>query len=194
MISTTRNKLIDVARILFAKKGVENTTMNDIALAANKGRRTIYTYFKSKREIEKAVMLSESDRIEDRLRMVLDTSKAPEDKLMDYIFTRFEVVKELVVRNGNLRAGFFRDVRKVERVRRYITGSEVDILRAILEQGVRCQAFKIKNIDSTAKMMILCLHGLDVRYIRDEFSEVGLSKEERVSGIRDFLLHGLQAE
>ena len=194
MISTTRNKLIDVARILFAKKGVENTTMNDIALAANKGRRTIYTYFKSKREIEKAVMLSESDRIEDRLRMVLDTSKAPEDKLMDYIFTRFEVVKELVVRNGNLRAGFFRDVRKVERVRRYITGSEVDILRAILEQGVRCQAFKIKNIDSTAKMMILCLQGLDVRYIRDEFSEVGLSKEEMVSGIRDFLLHGLQAE
>ena len=194
MISTTRNKLIDVARILFAKKGVENTTMNDIALAANKGRRTIYTYFKSKREIEKAVMLSESDRIEDRLRMVLDTSKSPEDKLMDYIFTRFEVVKELVVRNGNLRAGFFRDVRKVERVRRYITGSEVDILRAILEQGVRCQAFKIKNIDSTAKMMILCLQGLDVRYIRDEFSEVGLSKEEMVSGIRDFLLHGLQAE
>ncbi|MCF0204457.1 MAG: TetR/AcrR family transcriptional regulator [Muribaculaceae bacterium] len=193
-MSTTRNKLIDVARILFAKKGVENTTMNDIALAANKGRRTIYTYFKSKREIEKAVMLSESDRIEDRLRMVLDTSKAPEDKLMDYIFTRFEVVKELVVRNGNLRAGFFRDVRKVERVRRYITGSEVDILRAILEQGVRCQAFKIKNIDSTAKMMILCLQGLDVRYIRDEFSEVGLSKEEMVSGIRDFLLHGLQAE
>ena len=41
MALTTRDKLIDVARVLFAKKGVENTTMNDIAQAASKGRRTI---------------------------------------------------------------------------------------------------------------------------------------------------------
>ena len=43
----TREKLIDIARQLFAHKGIENTTMNDIALAAEKGRRTIYTYFKN---------------------------------------------------------------------------------------------------------------------------------------------------
>lgn len=42
----TRAKLVDVARQLFAKKGVEATTMNDIALASKKGRRTLYTYFK----------------------------------------------------------------------------------------------------------------------------------------------------
>mgnify|MGYP004449647507 CR=1 FL=1 len=184
MALTTRDKLIDVARVLFAKKGVENTTMNDIAQAASKGRRTIYTYFKSKREIEKAVMQTESGRIEDRLRVVLDTNKTPEAKLMDYIFARFEVVKELVTRNGSLRAGFFRDVRKVERVRRYITGTEVDILKRILEQGVNYGTFEINNIESTAKMMILCLQGLDVRYIRDELYR----------GIRDFLLYGLKAK
>lgn len=49
MVSKTRDKLIEVARQLFTNKGVENTTMNDIAAASEKGRRTIYTYFKSKR-------------------------------------------------------------------------------------------------------------------------------------------------
>ena len=47
----TRELLVDVARQLFAKNGFESTSMNDIALAANKGRRTLYTYFNSKEEI-----------------------------------------------------------------------------------------------------------------------------------------------
>ena len=41
-VSKTKAKLVDVARQLFAKMGVENTTMNDIALASKKGRRTLY--------------------------------------------------------------------------------------------------------------------------------------------------------
>ena len=39
----TREKLVDVARQLFAKQGLEDTTMNDIAVASGKGRRTLYT-------------------------------------------------------------------------------------------------------------------------------------------------------
>ena len=37
IMSKTRDMLIDVARQLFAKDGVDNTTMNDIATASNKG-------------------------------------------------------------------------------------------------------------------------------------------------------------
>ena len=51
MVLKTRDKLIEVARQLFAQKGEENTTMNDIAVASEKGRRTVYTYFKNKKEI-----------------------------------------------------------------------------------------------------------------------------------------------
>ena len=51
LISKTRQRLVDVARQLFAKNGLENTTMNDIATQSGKGRRTLYTYFKSKEEI-----------------------------------------------------------------------------------------------------------------------------------------------
>ena len=50
-VSKTRAKLVDVARQLFAKNGVDDTTMNDIAVASKKGRRTLYTYFKSKEDI-----------------------------------------------------------------------------------------------------------------------------------------------
>ena len=55
-ISKTRQKLVDVARQLFAKNGIANTTMNDIAKASGKGRRTLYTYFKSKDDVYSAVI------------------------------------------------------------------------------------------------------------------------------------------
>ena len=62
-ISKTRHILVDVARQLFAKNGVERTTMNDIAVASGKGRRTLYTYFNSKEEIYAAVIESELERL-----------------------------------------------------------------------------------------------------------------------------------
>ena len=65
-VSKTRQKLVDVARQLFAKNGIANTTMNDIAVASGKGRRTLYTYF-SRKEVYYAVIESELERLSDKL-------------------------------------------------------------------------------------------------------------------------------
>lgn len=61
--SRTKKLLIEVARKLFAERGKKNVTMNDIAEASGKGRRTLYTYFKNKDEIYKAVIDSELIKI-----------------------------------------------------------------------------------------------------------------------------------
>ena len=66
-VSKPRAKFVDVARQLFAKNGVDNTTMNDIAVASTKGRRTLYTYFKSKEDIYIAVVESELDKLSEAL-------------------------------------------------------------------------------------------------------------------------------
>lgn len=73
MVSKTRDRLIEVARQLFVYKGVENTTMNDIAAASDKGRRTIYTYFKNKKEIYNAVVEQQSNVVVERLRAVVES-------------------------------------------------------------------------------------------------------------------------
>ena len=114
MASRTKDKLIDVARQLFAHKGVENTTMNDIASASDKGRRTIYTYFKSKTEIFNAVVNREAQSIIERIADIPSMPISPEEKLMNFIFSRFEAVKEVVGRNGSLKASFFLDVRRAQ--------------------------------------------------------------------------------
>ena len=66
-ISKTRAKLVEVARELFARKGIESTTMNDIAQASGKGRRTLYTYFRSKEEVFYAVIESELELLSQKM-------------------------------------------------------------------------------------------------------------------------------
>ena len=192
MVLKTREKLIEIARQLFAQKGVENTTMNDIASASDKGRRTIYTYFRSKRDIYNAVVKTESDKIIDKLSSIVDNPTDPEQKLMDFIFTRFEAIKESVTRNGTLKAGFFRDVRKVDRARRSNTTSEANILRQILIEGINAGVFHIRHVEQTATMMILSLQGLDVPYIRDNFSELGIEKLQLREHLKDLILNGIK--
>lgn len=188
----TRDKLIDIARQLFAHKGIENTTINDIAQAADKGRRTIYTYFKNKKEIYNAVVESESEKVVIKLTEVLNMPISPDQKLMEFIFQRFEAMKDLVSRNGSLRAGFFRDVRKVERARKATTPKEINILESILQEGVDKGVFRIKHVDKTAMVMLLCLQGLDVPYIRDNFSDLGIEKNKLRDYLNDFILYGIK--
>ena len=76
-VSKTKAKLVDVARQLFAKMGVENTTMNDIALASKKGRRTLYTYFKSKDEIYLAVVESDVEMTADLIHYCVKGIEVP---------------------------------------------------------------------------------------------------------------------
>ena len=191
-MSKTRDKLIDIARQLFAHKGIENTTMNDIAQAAEKGRRTIYTYFKNKKDIYNAVIESESDKVIKKLSEIVSLSITPDQKLMEFIFQRFEAMKDLVYRNGSLRAGFFRDVRKVERARKATSPKEIRILETILQEGVDQGMFRIKHVDKTAMMMLLCLQGLDVPYIRDNFQELGIEKNKLRDYLYDFILYGIK--
>ena len=117
-ISKTRQKLVDVARQLFAKNGLENTTMNDIAQASGKGRRTLYTYFKSKEDIYFAVIESELERLSDKLDDVAAKRIPPQEKIIELIYMHLSMIRETVVRNGNLRAEFFRNIWMVEKVRR----------------------------------------------------------------------------
>ena len=191
MVLKTRDKLIEVARQLFATKGEENTTMNDIAVASEKGRRTIYTYFKNKREILSAVVKTESDKIVDKLIDIPRQPIPPGQKLMNFIFIRFATNKELVYRNGSLRAGVFRDIRKVDRARKATVGKVVSILKQILAEGVEKGVFRIRHIEETATVMILALQGMDVPYVRDSFSELGIEKLKLREYIKDFIMHGI---
>ena len=166
-ISKTRQKLIDIARQLFAKNGVANTTMNDIAVASGKGRRTLYTYFNSKEEVYSAVIESELERLSDKLDEVAAMKMRPLDKVIELIYTHLIMIRETVVRNGNLRAEFFRNIWMVEKVRKKFDDYEIDLFRKVYQEGKADGEFDIDDVNLVADITHYCIKGLEVPIISD---------------------------
>lgn len=164
-ISKTRQKLVDVARQLFAKNGFENTTMNDIALLSGKGRRTLYTYFKSKEDVYYAVIESELERLSDKMDEVAARRIRPQEKIIELIYTHLNMIKETVMRNGNLRAAFFRNIWMVEKVRKNFDEDEIELFRKVYAEGKADGEFDIENVELVADITHYCIKGLNLPYI-----------------------------
>lgn len=175
-ISKTRQKLIDIARQLFAKRGVANTTMNDIAVASGKGRRTLYTYFNSKDEVYSAVIESELERLSDKLDEVAAMKMRPLDKVIELIYTHLSMIRETVVRNGNLRAEFFRNIWMVEKVRKKFDDYEIDLFSKVYQDGKADGEFDIDDVNLVADITHYCIKGLEVPFIYGRIGH-GLTEE-----------------
>ena len=175
-VSKTRQKLVDVARQLFAKNGIANTTMNDIAKASDKGRRTLYTYFKSKEDIYYAVIEGELERRSDKLDEVAAKKISPQDKIIELIYTHLSMIKETVMRNGNLRAEFFRNIWMVEKVRKNFDEDEIELFRKVYTEAKADGEFDIEDVELVADITHYCIKGLEVPFIYGRLGH-GLTEE-----------------
>ena len=189
-ITKTRQKLLEVARELFAHKGLEATTMNDIAAASGRGRRTLYTYFRSKEEIYYAVIEEELERLSEKMDEVLSMNVEPEEKIFTLIYSHLSIIKETVARNGTLRAEFFRNIWMVEKVRKAFDEEEHRILTQVLQEGVDKGRFRIDNVGLMSDIIHYSVKGLEVPYIYDRLGE-GLTEEETYPIVKGIILRVL---
>ena len=187
-VSKTRDKLVDVARQLFAGMGFDKTTMNDIAQASNKGRRTLYTYFKSKDDILWAVIESEMDQLRTILSELVEQDMPADEKLTAFLYTRLDAMKRIVTRNGTIRAEFFRDIWRVEKARKKFNIQETVLLKKILDSGVNEGIFEIPDVEATAYIIHQALRGLDVPYIR---GKMGDSESDR-DNVMNLFFNGIK--
>ena len=191
-IDKTRNILIEVARQLFAKIGIENTTMNDIAVAAHKGRRTLYTYFNNKHEVYQAVVESEMEQMYRSLRSVSNRNLPADQKLLLFFYTRFDAIKNVVSRNGTLKADFFRDIWRVQFVRKSFDRKEIEILNEILKKGVEEGTLEMPDTRAIAEILHHALKGLEVPYIRGQINPVSSDAESQRTNIAYLIFQGIK--
>lgn len=189
MVLKTREKLIEVARQLFVRKGLENTTMNDIANASDKGRRTIYTYFKNKREIYNAVLERESEQLVSRLREIVDDETlGPREKLRRYLEVRFKIVSEAVnAREGSLLTRITRDMRRSDRIRRLALAKENEYFQRIIDCGTDAGVFDPAQCKRLITVQALLFQGVDYGHLRNNIKDLGAPSGDIPAAMVDFL-------
>lgn len=189
----TRERLLDVARQLFASNGVEHTTMNDIAAASEKGRRTIYTYFRNKKEIYEAVIEREAESLVSRLRDIVCSALHPTEKLTSYIQARFDITEETLQTSATsqLISYITLDYKRLERVRRLAVEKERELFKTVIADGVSAGVFDPKQAELAPAAYQIIFQGVDFCHLRSNFENLGVTAESLRRDVTDFLLNKL---
>jgi len=78
-----RNMIIDAAERIFFKKGIENSTMEDVAAEAELSKGTLYLYFKSKEDVQLAIAMRGSEILKEMMYKRLTRNKKGYENLLE---------------------------------------------------------------------------------------------------------------
>lgn len=164
----TRELIIRTARKLFAQQGIGNITMADIAKAAQKSRRTVYTYFQSKEELLEASIEMEVKKITTAITKVAMSSLPPDKKIIRLIFVRLQSTRSIVKRNSCLHSEY---TLIIEHIRKKFDAKEIALFRHIIAEGKTLGLFDIKSPDLAARFLHFCLKGIEMPFINGIMSK-----------------------
>ncbi len=162
MAQRTRDRLIEVARQLFTRQGIENTTMNDIATASDRGRRTLYTYFRTKGDIYDAVIERETDRIRAEIEAEVEAQSSPREKLRALMRSRLSIAMERVTSYQIWFKNIFsRDAEKAQAVRAMVSNRIYEMIEEIVTAGIESGDFIPEQAKRLPTMLTMVVRGTD---------------------------------
>jgi AcrR family transcriptional regulator len=156
-------EILSGAKKLFGKHGLKKTTMEDIAMAAGKGKSTLYYYFPSKTEIFEAVVESEMKLVIKRLRDAVSGARTAKNKLKAFL----KVLLTAILDYQNFREVIFEDA--MENLKLFIRLKiqyeqiQIDMIREILLGGSQSGEFKelsMSKMNRMAFVMATAFRGL----------------------------------
>ncbi|MCK4678161.1 MAG: TetR/AcrR family transcriptional regulator [Bacteroidales bacterium] len=189
MVTTSSKEIIlETARNIFRRFGFAKTSIGDIAIAARKGRRTIYTYFENKEDIYKAVIEKEVNVLKISLVDVILSESSTKEKLKDYFITRMMTINVLANYYEALRNDYLQDFKIIEKIREDFDNQEISMISEILTEGVENNEFKIENINLTAKAIVIALKGFEIPFF---IEKVDTDFESQLGSLIDILFNGI---
>jgi AcrR family transcriptional regulator len=188
--------ILHAAMHVFAKKGVVNAKMIDIAMAAAVGKGTIYEYFRSKEDI----FINAFIYYYKMMQSMVEEALAKEDQPLKQLEVIFTVSLEAFMHFG----GEFADIMMdfwAEGIRNKdqdfldainLKGVYSDyrkLIQQILESGIEKGIFKPIDTKSTASVMIGAFDGIMLQWIMDRKS-IDLKKVPKI--LMDGFIEGIK--
>jgi AcrR family transcriptional regulator len=87
----TRQRIITVATKVFAKKGIDAVTVDEIAAAADVGKGTIYNYFETKEDIIVAFLVDIESQVQAEVARMIQRPRSLQSALSEYILFQFKL-------------------------------------------------------------------------------------------------------
>lgn len=182
-------RILQAAIKAFNKYGLRKTTMRDIAESAGMSKSSLYYYFRDKKNILSSVIRQEAEILIEKLRTAVKQAASPQDKLQAYVVTRMRLLYKLSIYYASLTETYLEQYVFIEQERETFTDFENSTIQDILSEGVSTGVFRISDILTTTKMLVIIMKGMELHLIVRKSME---DLDETVSTMIDILLQGLE--
>jgi AcrR family transcriptional regulator len=153
--------IVDIAQGLFSRFGFLKTTIDEIAKAARMGKASLYHYFRNKEDIFREVINKESKILSSKIREAVNKEETPQEKIKAFIITRMKYLNELVNIYAALKDEYLTHYAFIEKARENNHREEIDIVTAILKEGITRNVFEVQDVELTSFAIISALKGLE---------------------------------
>jgi AcrR family transcriptional regulator len=187
-------EILSGAKKLFGKHGLKKTTMEDIAMAAGKGKSTLYYYFPSKTEIFEAVVESEMKLVIKRLREAVNGARTAKTKLKAFL----KVLLTAILDYQNFRDVVFEDamenLKVFIRLKTQYEQIQIDMIREILLGGTQSGEFKELSLSKMNRMAFVMATAFKGLHYPLTVQDQELNNCEYYDEIVDVLIEGIGKE
>jgi len=182
-------RILQAAIKVFDKYGLRKATMRDIAESAGMSKSSLYYYFRDKKKILSSVIRQEAETLIGKLSMAVQKAASPQDKLRAYVIARMSLLFQLSIYYASLTEAYLEQYAFIEQEREAFTDFENSTIQDILSEGINTGVFRVSDVLTTAKMIIIIMKGLEFRLIIGKSMD---DLDETVSTMLDILLQGLE--
>lgn len=176
---SSRDRILDVAEELFARRGYSGVGMKEVADGVGLGKSSVFHHFKSKAELYAAVCIRILARIEDRFVRSLAAGGTPAVRLDRCIGDLLDVLAEHPTHARLLLRSMFEDDDLPEdgpegRAVYEAVGGILEPFSALLKEGMSAGEFRLASV---SHLMLLLIGPIVFPFASGEFGEQVLGKD-----------------
>ncbi len=155
-----RNEIVNAFIKLCSRKGLDNTTMQDVAKEVGISVGTIYLEFRNKDELIDAFEKNLFQQSETQIAQIMNQAAPASTILHDLLVGNIEYINRQIRQNQAIQEFMMKDfvkhINKNIKVRRIeLENHLTDKIKLILKKGVEEGSFVIDDIPCTARMLFL---------------------------------------
>ena len=180
--------ILNTAKKMFGRYGPQKTTLDEIANVARVAKATIYNYFGSKERVYLEVLRREANEIIEKISSSVSQEILPRDKVVAFARAKFQYMRQAINILNLDRDGIEKVLPKAESIRSELFEREVDIIRSILEEGVKKGVFCLDNVPLAASAIGHALRGFELNWLVQENEE---QIEHYLDELTNIIFYGL---
>jgi AcrR family transcriptional regulator len=183
-----KQDILQAAKRVFAKWGLNKTTMEDIAREAGKGKSTLYYYYKSKEEIFEATATAEIDAILAKAHMLIDKIDSARAKLKKYVAVVLTEIKNTTSLYPMVKGELRGNKEFIEKISRRMDDREEAIIAKILREGIAQGELNFiheTEIAKAANALSGIIRGLEMKLFLES------NDNEMIDIVTRLIVHGL---